>query len=119
ETEIDYAFPEQSEPARMVTLAALEKQEKPDVIFCMGDLILIGVMYAIHEKKLRIPEDIAVISISNGLLPTLYDPKITHVETSGYKLGKRAFIQMLSRLNGNETIEEVFIDSILIEGGSL
>lgn len=118
-TKIDYDFPEQSEPARLATLAALNKDVKPDVIFCMGDLILIGVMYAIHEKKLRVPDDISVISISNGLLPTLYDPKITHVETSGYKLGKRAFMQMLSRLNGNETIEEVFIDSVLIEGGSL
>ena len=76
-------------------------------------------MYAIHEKKLRIPEDISVISISNGLLPTLYDPKITHVETSGYKLGKRAFMEMLSRLAGNTTVQEVFIESVLIEGGSL
>ncbi|MES2374144.1 MAG: LacI family DNA-binding transcriptional regulator [Bacteroidota bacterium] len=118
-TKIDYAFPEQSQPSKEVTLAALNQPEPPDVIFCMGDLILIGVMYAIHEKKLRVPEDISVISISNGLLPTLYDPKITHVETSGYKLGKRAFMQMLSRLNGNETIEEVVIDSVLIEGGSL
>lgn len=118
-TKIDFAFPEQSQPSKEVTLAALSQPDPPDVIFCMGDLILIGVMYAIHEKKLRVPEDISVISISNGLLPTLYDPKITHVETSGYKLGKRAFMQMLSRLNGNETIEEVFIDSVLIEGGSL
>lgn len=118
-TKIDVDFPEHSDPAKKATLAALNKADRPEVIFCMGDLILIGVMYAIHEKKLRVPEDISVISISNGLLPTLYDPKITHVETSGYKLGKRAFMQMLSRLNGNDRVEEVFIDSLLIEGGSL
>jgi LacI family transcriptional regulator len=119
QTKIEITFPEQSQPAKIATLAAFDQAEPPDVIFCMGDLILIGVMYAIHERKLRVPEDISVISISNGLLPTLYDPKITHVETSGYKLGKRSFMQMLSRLNGNDTIEEVFIDSVLIEGGSL
>ncbi len=99
QTKIDISFPEQSATAKAETLAALNRPGRPDVIFCMGDLILIGVMYAIHEKKLRIPDDISVISISNGLLPTLYDPKITHVETSGYKLGKRAFMQMLSCLN--------------------
>jgi LacI family transcriptional regulator len=119
QTKIDIDFPEHSAPAKAVTLAALDKPDRPDVIFCMGDLILIGVMYAIHERGLRVPHDIGVISISNGLLPTLYDPKITHVETSGYKLGKRAFVQMLSSLNGNTTIQEVFIDSVLIEGGSL
>ncbi|MES2004921.1 MAG: LacI family DNA-binding transcriptional regulator [Bacteroidota bacterium] len=118
-TGITYAFPEQSQPAKEEVLAALEKENKPDVIFCMGDLILIGVMYAIHEKNLRVPEDIAVISISNGLLPTMYNPKITHVETSGYKLGKSAFEQMLSRLNGNDMVEEVFVESLIVQGGSI
>ena len=78
-----------------------------------------GTMYAIHELKLKVPEDVAVISISNGLIPTLYDPKITYVETSGYKLGKLAFLQMFSCLKGEETQEEVIVESLLVEGGSL
>lgn len=119
DTKINIDFPENAEPSKLVTLAALDGADKPDVIFCMGDLILIGVMYAIHERKLRVPEDIAVISISNGFLPTVYDPKITHVETSGYKLGKRAFAQMLQNLQGEKTVEDVFVNSVLVEGGSL
>lgn len=119
DTRITYAFPEQSLPAKEVTLAALEKTDRPDAVFCMGDLILMGVMSAIHTVKLQIPEDISVISISNGLLPTVYDPKITHVETSGYKLGKKAFEQMLNRLHGVDAIEEVFVRSVLVPGGSL
>ena len=119
QTNIAYAFPDQTVESKAATLAALEKPERPDTVFCMGDQILIGAMYAIHEKKLRVPEDIAVIGISNGFLPTLYNPKITYVETSGYKLGKRAFVQMLSCLQGNNPLEEVFVESILVEGGSL
>lgn len=119
DTRVSYAFPEHSLPAGEVTLAALDSADRPDAIFCMGDLILIGVMSAIHASKLRVPEDIAVISISNGLLPTVYDPKITHVETSGYKLGKKAFEQMLNRLQGTETVEEVFVTSDLVVGGSI
>ncbi len=119
DTKVTYSFPEHSAPAKAEVLDSLDKTDRPDVIFCMGDLILIGVMYALHEKKMRIPEDISVISVSNGLIPTLFDPKVTYVETSGYKLGKRAFLQMLSCLSGNTSIQEVFIDSLLIEGGSL
>jgi LacI family transcriptional regulator len=78
-----------------------------------------GVMHALHELNLRVPEDISVISISNGLIPTLYQPKITYVETSGYKLGKLAFQQMFSRLKANLEKETVFLESILVEGGSL
>jgi LacI family transcriptional regulator len=118
-TKVDLAFPQRIEESKKETLRALDVANRPDVIFCMSDLILIGAMYAIHEKKLRIPEDIAVVSVSNGFLPTLYNPKITYVETNGFKLGKRAFAQMLSCLHGNNTVEEVFIDTLLVEGGSL
>lgn len=114
---IDY--PEGIEPSKKVALEALQQPDRPDVIFCMGDLILIGVMYAIHELNLRVPEDIAVISISNGLIPTLYKPKITHVETSGFKLGKLAFSQMLSCIQKQPSPEEVFLESMLVDGGSL
>lgn len=118
-TQIRYAFPEQSLPSQQVVLEALADPHPPDVIFCMGDLILIGVMYAIHKRQLRVPDDIAVVSISNGLLPTLYDPRITHVETSGSKLGKKAFQQMMERLNGVESADEVFVAPVLVPGGSI
>ena len=85
----------------------------------MGDMILMGVMHAIHETKLKVPDDIAVIGISHGLIPTLYNPKITYIETSGYKLGKLAFKQMYACLKFDAPIEEVILDSVLVEGGSI
>lgn len=112
-------FPEQPEPSKEIALRALQSTNPPDVIFCMGDLILIGVMRAIHELNLKVPEDVAVISISNGFIPTMYNPVITYVETSGYKLGKLSFSQMLGRLKGEEVSENVCVESILVKGGSL
>ena len=112
-------YPEQIEASKALVLDIFQKEELPDTIFCMGDMVLMGVMQALHELNMRIPEDIAVIGISNGLIPTLYKPKITYVETSGYKLGKLAFQQMLSRLKANLEKETVFLESILVEGGSL
>ncbi len=119
DTDLIIEYPEGIEASKKATLKAFEKNQPPDVIFCMGDLILIGVMYAVHQLKLKVPDDIAIISISNGLFPTLYDPKITYVETSGYKLGKLAFSQMLSCLRNDSTKEEVTLESFLVEGGSL
>jgi LacI family transcriptional regulator len=78
-----------------------------------------GTMHAIHKLKLKVPDEIAVITISNGLIPTLYDPEITYVETSGYKLGKLAFTQMLHCLRSEDTAEEVILESKLVPGGSL
>lgn len=112
-------YPENIKPSHDITLQYLQQPNRPDVIFCMGDLILMGVMQAIHETGLKIPEDIAVISISNGLIPTLFSPKITYVETSGYKLGKLAFSQMQKSLQQKTFSEEVFVEAILVEGGSI
>jgi LacI family transcriptional regulator len=118
-TQIDNHFPLTIAEAKSFTLEALENKKKPDAIFCMGDLILIGVMHAVHEKGLRVPEDVAIISISNGLIPTLYNPHVTFVETSGYKLGKLAFKRMIDCLSGSTFMQELTVDSILVEGGSL
>lgn len=118
-TKLTIEYPETINESKKVALEILKGKNRPDAIFCMGDQILIGVMYAIHKLKLKIPDDIGVIAISNGLFPTLYDPKITYVETSGHKLGKLAFAQMLSCLRDDHTPEEVTVESILIEGGSL
>lgn len=118
-TKLIIEYPEGIAESKRVVLEALKDKQRPDVIFCMGDLILIGVMYAVHKLKLKVPDDIGIIAISNGLIPTMYDPKITYVETSGFKLGKLAFSQMLSRLRNNIQPEEVILESLLVEGGSL
>lgn len=118
-TKITVDWPEQIEASHNAFLKKWKEKDKPDVVFCMGDMILIGVMRAIHELKLSVPEDIAVIGISNGLIPTMYNPKITYVETSGFKLGKLAFEQMMNSLHNKPLQKEVFVESLLVEGGSL
>ena len=119
ETKIHIDYPENITESKKLVLAELQRKERYDVIFCMGDLILIGVMQAIHELNLKVPEDISVISISNGLIPTMYNPKITYVETSGFKLGKLAFSQMFSCVQQQTIAEEIFLESVLVQGGSL
>jgi LacI family transcriptional regulator len=118
-TKLIIEYTENIPESKRVALDALKEKNRPDTIFCMGDQILMGVMYAVHKLKLKVPEDISIISISNGLIPTLYDPRITFVETSGFKLGKLAFVQMLSCLRNDSTQEEVILESQLVEGGSL
>jgi len=108
------------ENATQLALTHLEKNKLIDTIFCMSDEILMGVMKAIQKLKLKIPNDISVIAISNGFIPTLFYPQITYVETSGYKLGKLAFKQMMANLSDSFDSElETTVDSKLVKGGSL
>ena len=119
ETELVVYNPDTTDPAHDLALEVLQRKERPDVIFCMGDLILMGVMKATFDLNLKVPKDISIISISNGFIPTLYRPQVTYVETSGYKLGKLAFKQMMARLKNQPVEETAYIESVLVEGGSL
>jgi LacI family transcriptional regulator len=108
-----------SEAAKKITHHFYAKKKKIDGIFCMSDEILIGVMKCLQELKINIPEQVGVITLSDGFLPKIYTPEITYVETSGYKLGKLAFTKMLHCVNGIGEIEEMFITAPLVKGKSL
>lgn len=92
---------------------------KPDTIFCMTDEILTGVMCAVQKSGLKLPDDIGVIAISNGFIPTLYHPQITYIETNGKKLGTLAFKSMMDTLSGSTFMQDRTLESILVEGGSI
>jgi LacI family transcriptional regulator len=103
--------------AQQETTLALKSKNKPEVIFCMSDEVLAGVMKSIQKLKLSMPDDVAVISISNdSFIPTLFEPEITYVETSGYELGKLAFKRMTDFISGKTFIQEVLLPPKLIEG---
>lgn len=64
---IDFA----SNAADAATLTARYLEQKPYTLFCMSDEIVTGAMKAIQKKKLQFPDEIPIIAISNGFIPTL------------------------------------------------
>lgn len=105
--------------AKKISEQYFSKAKIPDAVFCMSDEILIGVMKCLQELRIKIPEKVSVIAMSDGFLPKLYTPEITFIETSGYKLGKLAFSRMLNCLAGKINPVTLFTNSPLVRGGSL
>jgi LacI family transcriptional regulator len=92
---------------------------KPDSIFCMSDEILIGAMKAVQILALKIPEEVSIISISNGFFPRLYFPEITYVETSGFKLGQLVMDLFYHAVQGHAINTNSILNPILVRGGSI
>lgn len=91
----------------------------PDTLFAMSDEILAGALKAIQAASLRIPDDIAVIAISTGFLPTLFSPEITYVETDGVSLGRKSF-EILHRCLSKQTpVGDWTVGVRLVPGHSL
>lgn len=95
-------------------------EDKPDTVFGMSDEILVGIMRGIQKLRLQIPQAISVISIcNNNFIPSLYEPVITYVETSGRDLGILALKRMMDYLGGKTFVQELTLPSRLVEGNSL
>jgi LacI family transcriptional regulator len=116
---IDFMHAGSSKEANEIFHESLGKRKKFDTVFCMSDEILTGVMKAIQQIGLRIPDQISVFCMSNGFFPKLFMPEIDYIETSGFKLGKLAFTQMMASISGNKINQELSIDCEYVKGGSL
>ena len=81
----------------------LEKKDIPRAIFVSGDERAHGVYHAIYEKGLRIPEDIAVLSIDNIPLSEYYFPPLTTIDQSVDKMAKEAVRILIEYIKNPES----------------
>jgi LacI family transcriptional regulator len=118
--ELEIANVSSAEEAQRQVQQSYSRKTRPDVIFSMSDEILTGVMKAVQLLKLKIPDEAAIITISNdGFFPRLFEPEITYVETSGYELGKLTFKRMKDYLSGKTFVQEVILPARLVPGKSI
>lgn len=61
------------------TKLLLNNEERPTAIFALSNTIGLGVIKALKEAKLRIPDDISLISFDNNLYLDFLDPAITRI----------------------------------------
>ena len=95
----------------------LNQKELPDAVFAMTDHALAGIIQAIYEKGLSIPDDLAIICISNGNLPYYLNPPITHIRHSGYMVGKAAVELLFDLMNDKITVtkRQIELETFLVE----
>lgn len=78
------------------TRLALAQAERPTAIFALSNLILMGVIKAVHESGLRIPDDVSVVSFDDNLLFNYLDPAITCIGQPTDEIGTLA-VKLLVR----------------------
>ncbi|MDR1882408.1 MAG: LacI family transcriptional regulator [Prevotella sp.] len=90
----------------------------PDAILGMTDSLAFGAMKAIKERKLRIPDDIALIGYTDETHSNYVDPPLTAVTHQTYKMGETACKLLLKQIKGNGKIQQITVPCILSVRGS-
>lgn len=85
------------------TGAALLLRDDPDAIFCGSDQVARGVIDAIREAGLRVPDDIAVVGFDNWeVMATSSRPPLTTVDLNLTALGRHAATRLLAAIAGED-----------------
>lgn len=97
----------------------LQRTEKPTVIFPFNGLMSIGVIKAIQQLKLSIPEDISLLSFDEIPGLDIFRPQITHVMQPVNTLGKDIMIAMINMINNPSKQVKIFQNPELVIGNSV
>lgn len=77
------------EKAYELTKELLEKNERPTAIFAVTDNLAVAVIDCLKDNGLKVPEDMAVVSIGDTRIANVITPKLTTIhyfyKTSGVK----------------------------------
>lgn len=72
-------------------LALLDSGRCPDAVFADSDLEAIGALRALHERGVRVPEDIALISFDGTVDSAFSWPPLTVVRQDAHAIAERIF----------------------------
>lgn len=116
------------EKARTKVLRFYERhtapEDRPTVIYAFNHPMTEGVMEALYELGLRIPDDISLVSFGQAWLSRVLRPVITCVFQSSFYMGQQAGKLALQRLEEQregraEKSLQIVVESTIIEGDSL
>ncbi|MCF7948399.1 MAG: substrate-binding domain-containing protein [Spirochaetia bacterium] len=76
--------------------------EDIDVIIASNDNMALGVMQALSELAIRVPDDIAVTGFDNNIESTYVLPNLTTVNQPVDKISEKSVMQILALISGEE-----------------
>ena len=73
-------------------------EQKPDAFFISGDFSAAVCIELLHNKGIRVPEDIAVFGFNNDMLSDLITPKLSTINYPGFLMGETAAKTLLEQI---------------------
>lgn len=109
------------EEALVVVHELMSMKNPPDGIFAVNDLTASGAMRTVKNFGYKVPEDIAIVGFSDGLVANVTDPPLSTVEQHGLEIGITSAKLLLERIAHPDIdfgIREKVIETKLIIRGS-
>jgi LacI family transcriptional regulator len=81
----------------------LARDRRPTAIFAGADFVAMGVLQAIAEAGLKVPDDISVAGYDNTTFASFDPISLTSVDQAGHQIGGNAARLLLERIANRRT----------------
>ncbi|MBX5137036.1 LacI family DNA-binding transcriptional regulator [Rhizobium lentis] len=109
-----------SREAHESTAAVLAENAGFTAAFCMNDFIAVGVLEAVTEAGLRVPEDFAIIGFDDLPCALMTNPRLSTMRVDRAALGREAVSLMLSRFRNRTAAARQICQAVVpVPGGTV
>jgi LacI family transcriptional regulator len=81
------------------TTEILALDPRPTAFFASNNFIAVGALRALHDARLRVPEDVSLVSFDDLSSAMLIDPFLTVADQPAYQMGRQATELLIARLS--------------------
>ena len=91
----------------------------PDGLFCYNDLTAIGALKALHEARVRVPEDVAVVGFDDISMAAFASPPLTTIAQPRLDMGRLSVSMLLDLIAGRNVESQTLKGSLVIRESTL
>ncbi|PQJ80076.1 LacI family DNA-binding transcriptional regulator [Polaribacter porphyrae] len=106
-----------TEDGRKKMQQLLNLKNRPDAVYVAGDYAALGALQILNEKKIKVPQEIALVGFGDEPFANMVTPKITSVNQHSYKIGRIAaetFLGYSKKTKIEQSLNKIILDAKLI-----
>lgn len=81
--------------------ALLDSGAPVDGVFCMNDAVAFGALHVLHSRKIRVPQEIAVIGFDDVDDAAFYEPPLSSIAPGQAQIAQEAVRLLVERIEGS------------------
>jgi LacI family transcriptional regulator, kdg operon repressor len=82
--------------------------DPPEALFAINDLTLMEILNFVKENNIRIPDDLAIISIDDAAFANIYTPSLTTIAQPTFEMGRKAAERLFLKINQKKEESQIF-----------
>lgn len=83
----------------------LDRRPWPTALFAMNDVMAFGALEALHERGIRVPQDMAIVGFDDIRLAAFASPSLTTIRVPDMALGGQAAQLLIDQIEGRDARE--------------